>query len=136
MKNYSLYNLVFDGVSASVRSNNLAFIFLGLMSCLDALLGIGSASNYAIPRNCAILLSESINEGHEIMKEIQNLYSLRSAVIHHGKYDKVKSKHIINLMINLKKCVMKMIAIGITDKSGLKDMFTELGFCSLSNFQY
>lgn len=133
---HSSYNLKYLKYILSVYANsyreyNPIYQFISLMICLEVIVEGTEQLSYRVKRNTAILCGNSVKSCTRIYENVNQLYKLRSAIVH-GVEIKASFKNFKEYHQYLKKLVARLIreliAHNIPTVSELNDKLTELGY--------
>lgn len=103
--------------------------FVNLCIALESTVVAQTELNYRIKRNVSILLTSEKDFARNIFKNVGKIYSLRSKIVHSGKYKIEKVEEYLPYLKNLtSRLIIEMIAQNIEKLEILNDILTEKGF--------
>ncbi len=103
--------------------------FVNLCIALESTVVAHTELNYRIKRNVSILLTSEKDFARNIFKNVGKIYTLRSKIVHSGKYKIEKVEEYLPYLKNLtSRLIIEMIAQNIEKLENLNDILTEKGF--------
>lgn len=114
----------------SFFEQNPIFQYLSLMICLEVVVVKGESILYRLKRNVAIICGDSMENCKKIASNIDQLYNLRSAIVHgeiEPSYKNFKDYHLY-LKKLVSKLIRELIIHDIKELDELNTKLTELGY--------
>jgi hypothetical protein len=124
--------LAFENYELSYQIQERHLSFLSLMMSLETLFHPSNHKGlrYSISRNTAVLLGEkNDNESNKIFKEVKELYSKRSELVHTGNKNIVKESDLLQLRHYVRESIKEINNID-KDKEDLLDLLNTREFSS------
>lgn len=119
--------LAFENYELSYETQDINLAFLALMAALETLFNPGDQEvTHRISRNVAILLGQDENDSRKLLKNVTELYSKRSKILHRGKRIATKEE-LIQLRSYVRESIKQIYRLG-KNKEDLMDMLDSLGF--------
>ncbi len=119
----------FNSYLSSFFQNFLSMEFLNLCIALESSVEAHSELNYRIRRNTSILLTSEIDFANNIFKNINKIYSLRSKIVHSGKYKNEKINEYLPYLRNVvSRLIVEIISHNIENITELNRILTMKGF--------
>jgi hypothetical protein len=116
--------------SNSFRENNSIYQYLSLIICLEVTVDGNEQLTYKLRRNTALLCGEKVKTCKRIFENVNQLYKLRSAIVHgniNPSYKNFKEYHDY-LKSLVGRLIRELIVHNIPTVSELNEKITELGF--------
>lgn len=120
--------LAFDNFEMSYETEKLALAFLSLVMALETLLNISRYElRYRVSRNTAVLLGEDWQNSTRIFKEVKELYTKRSDLVHTGDSIKVSANDLLKLRHYVREAIKEILRIN-KSKTEVLDILNCCGF--------
>lgn len=119
--------LAFESYELSYETRDINLAFLSLMAALEALFNPGDQEiTYRISRNTAVLLGQDKNNSADLFREVKQLYSKRSQIIHRGERI-ATGEDLIKLRSYVRDSIKQIYRVN-KSKDDIMDMLNSLGF--------
>lgn len=115
--------------SFSQRESSMALVSLCIG--LEAVTNGTTELSYRIKRNVSILIGENMAASKLIFKNINNIYKVRSSIVHSGNYKNEAQKtfeYLPYLTSVVSRLIIEVILQNIKDLKEINDILTSLGF--------
>lgn len=119
----------FYSYTSSFFQNFETMEYLNLCIALESIVNGTSELNYRIRRNTSILLTSEVDFARNIFKNIGKIYTLRSKIVHSGKYKGQKIYEYLPYLRNVvSRLITEIISHNIDNLDTLNQILTEKGF--------
>ncbi|MEO6832365.1 MAG: hypothetical protein ABI378_08125, partial [Chitinophagaceae bacterium] len=128
--NLKYIKYILSTYASSFKEPNPIYQYLGLIICLEVTIEGNEQLTYRLKRNTALLCGTKISECRRIYDNLNQLYKLRSAIIHGNinpsyKYFKDYHHYLKTLVARL---IRELTVHNIADVAQLNKKLTELGY--------
>lgn len=121
-------DLAFDSFELSYETHTIPLSFLSLMIAMETLFNQGGNEiGYSLSRNACVLLGEKREQSEEIFREIKQLYSKRSKMVHRGESKKITQENLLRLRWFVREAIKEINLMG-EDKPKLLELLNQCGF--------
>lgn len=118
-----------DSYKLSFHSNLYSMSYISLCICLETLVEGSIELSYRIKRTVAVLCSKNENIGLIIFKNIDNIYKLRSKIVHGAEVNSNKiDEYRPYLRMIVSKIIVELIIHNISTLIDLNYKITSIGF--------
>lgn len=115
--------------TSSFFQNFKTMEYLNLCIALESIVSGNTELNYRIRRNTSILLTSEVEFAKNIFKNIGKIYTLRSKIVHSGKYKGEKIYEYLPYLRNVvSRLITEVISHNIENLEELNQILTEKGF--------
>ncbi len=129
-KKLSYVKYIMSVYTNSFIENNPIYQFISLMICLEVIVEGKEQLTYKIKRNVAILCGKNVDSCRIIYKNIDQLYKLRSAIVHgeiKPSYKNFKEYHQY-LKKLVARLIRELVVHNISTIKELNEKLTEIGY--------
>jgi hypothetical protein len=117
-------------VRTYINSFKLKFLDMKIVSLcitLESLTNARTEITFQLARACAVINSESTDEGKTIFHNAKQFYSLRSAIVHGDKHHRL-SEYFFNLQALVSRTLVELVALNISDRDRLMALVNQSGY--------
>lgn len=126
-KNY--IGIALQNFITSFEASHWHFQFLTLMIALESIVHGNQELTYRLKRNVSILCGIDKEDCSNIFKQLTDMYSVRSKIVHGGDYDtEVVYNHIIPLQKIVASTIKELLLHNIEKNEELNIILTEIGY--------
>lgn len=117
-------------VRTYINSFKVTFLDMKVVSLcitLESLTNARAEITFQLARACAVINSESADEGKTIFHNAKQFYSLRSAIVHGDKYHYI-GQYFFNLQALVSRTLVELINLNIPDRDKLISLINQSGY--------
>lgn len=128
-------SVAFDSYQGSFFHWSKEMVYLSLCISLESLSSSKTEITHQLSRMCAVLNSETKEQGAIVYTNMKRFYNLRSEIVHGSNYDnELVNKYFFPLYYMVSRTIIELVYLNIDSKEKLTDLINEQGYGTRKEF--